>query len=369
MTWRPAYTWLALAAASIAMLVLLQSILLPFVAGMAIAYFLDPVADKLEERGLGRTLATLLVLTIFFVLVIAAGLMLAPVLHSQAAGFAERLPGYVERARDSVLPALKELAETVGFDLELDGQDAFKGLANDAMAFLGRLAGKALSSGIALFNLAALLLISPIVAFYLLRDWDHMTDRVDSWLPRAQAPALREIWRRIDEVLAGFIRGQGTVCVILAIFYAAALSIAGLEFGLIIGLFSGLISFIPFVGATLGLILSMATALTQFWPDFVQIGLIAFIFFVGQVLEGNFLTPKLLGEKVGLHPVWVIFALLAGGTLFGFVGVLLALPGAAVAGVLVRFFIDRYLASPIYLGPPGTLSETDDNGDADAEDA
>ena len=350
MIWRPLYSWLGAFVVLIVALSVLQSILLPFVAGMAIAYFLDPVADKLEQRKVGRTLATLIVLGTFFILVIAAVLMLAPVLQSQIAGFADRLPNYIERLRDTALPLLMELAGSLGLGLELNAQEAFAGVANDVVAFAGRLLGKALSSGIALFNLATLLLISPIVAFYLLRDWDRMTAKIDAWLPRAHATELRGLLTQIDEVLGGFVRGQGSVCIILGIFYATALSVTGLEFGLVIGLFSGLVSFIPFVGAAVGLILSMLTAITQFWPDYIQIGMIAFVFVVGQILEGNFLTPKLLGEKVGLHPVWVIFALLAGGTLFGFVGVLLALPGAAIFGVLVRFSLSRYLTSALYLG-------------------
>jgi len=204
----------------------------------------------------------------------------------------------------------------------------------------------------ALFNILSLLVITPVVAFYLLRDFDHMISALNDWLPREHAGTVRELLADIDDVMAGFIRGQGTVCLILASFYGLSLTVAGLEFGLIIGLFSGLVSFVPFVGALLGLVLSMLTALTQFLPEgeFLRIVIIAAIFVVGQVMEGYVLTPRLLGDRIGLHPVWVMFALLAGGALFGFVGVLISVPAAAAIGVMVRFGHDRYMGSRLYLG-------------------
>jgi predicted PurR-regulated permease PerM len=204
-----------------------------------------------------------------------------------------------------------------------------------------------LSGGAAAANTLSLLVITPVVAFYLLRDWDRIARTVDGWLPRAQAPTLRTLAREVDRTLAGFLRGQGTVCLLLGVFYALGLSLVGLDFGLVIGLLAGLLSFIPFVGSIVGLFLSVGLAVLQF-DDWLPVAIVAGVFFVGQGLEGYVLTPRLVGRSVGLHPVWVIFAILAGGALFGFVGVLLAVPVAAVVGVGARFALSRYLASPYY---------------------
>lgn len=338
---------------------LLSGVMLPFVAGMAVAYFLDPIADRLEQWRFSRTAATAVVLLLFFLAVVLLMLLIVPVLQNQVIGFIERLPSYIALARDTVLPGLAEVLNRVGIDLKADLRDALAGVAADIVGVVGRIVQQAWSGGLAFFNIVSLLVITPIVAFYLLRDFDRIVDRIDSWLPRQHADEIRKIGAQIDEVMAGFVRGQGTVCLILGTFYAVALSLAGLEFGLIIGIISGLLSFIPFVGAVLGLLLSLVPAITQFWPDFVQIGIIVAIFAAGQFLEGNFLTPRLLGGRIGLHPVWVMFALLAGGTLFGFVGVLLAVPVAAAAGVLVRYFLEQYLSSRLYLGSEQAAQDDD----------
>ncbi|MDE0943926.1 MAG: AI-2E family transporter [Alphaproteobacteria bacterium] len=351
--------WLISLAVLLALVWLLSSILLPFVAGMAVAYFLDPPTDKLEQRGLGRGLATSLVVIVFFVLMVLATLLLVPILQSQVLGFADRLPGYIAGLRETALPVLTELGAKFGIDVGASAGDAAKEIAADAVTFGFKLLRQAWSGGLALFNILTLLVITPVVAFYLLRDFDHMTAALNSWLPRQHAKTIRGLLSDIDSVMAGFIRGQGTVCLILASYYGLALTFAGLEFGLIIGLFSGLVSFIPFVGATTGLVLSMLTALTQFLPegDFLRIGIIAAVFVIGQVMEGYILTPRLLGDRIGLHPVWVMFALLAGGALFGFVGVLIAVPAAAAIGVMVRFALSQYLASSLYGGPDDLHSD------------
>ena len=210
-----------------------------------------------------------------------------------------------------------------------------------------------LSGGLAIVNVLALVFITPIVTFFLLRDWDEMVARIDKWLPRQWAPVIREQATLIDETLAGFVRGQSLVCLLLGTFYAIGLTIVGLEFGIVIGMLAGILSFIPYVGTIVGFVLSVGLAFAQY-PDWLPIFIVVGIFLAGQAIEGNFLTPKLVGERVGLHPVWVIFALLAGGSLFGFVGVLLAVPVAAVIGVLARFALGRYLQSGYYNdgGPP-----------------
>jgi predicted PurR-regulated permease PerM len=209
------------------------------------------------------------------------------------------------------------------------------------------------SSGKALVDVMSLLVITPVVAFYLLLDWDNMIAKLDSWVPRDYLATVRDLASQMNDAIAGFVRGQGTICLILAIFYGSALSAAGLNFGLLIGIMSGLISFIPYLGSLLGFIVSVGIALVQFWPDYPWVILIAGIFLFGQFLDGYILQPKLIGEKVGLHPVWLMFSLLAFGALFGFVGLLVAVPTSASIAVLVRYAISRYLVSDLYHGLSG----------------
>jgi predicted PurR-regulated permease PerM len=206
------------------------------------------------------------------------------------------------------------------------------------------------SQGLALVGLISLIFITPVVAFYMLLDWDRMVARVDELLPREHAETIRGLAREINEVLAGFLRGQGLVCLFLGVFYAAGLSLVGLKFGLIVGIVTGVLSFIPYLGTVTGFVASVALACFQFWPDYAHIGLVIGIFILGQFIEGNFLQPKLVGNKVRLHPVWVMFAILAFGSLFGFAGALIALPVAAAIGVVARFGIARYEHSRLYWG-------------------
>lgn len=345
--------WAGVAAFIFAMLWLLSDILLPFVAGMAIAYFLDPIADRLERAGMSRTLATSIILGLFFLLAVLGLLILIPVLANQAHNLIVALPGLIEQARELMLPYLRRFLPNLVDGGWSDLRDAFGGTAEKAFGFAADVARRLVGGGLAVLNLLSLAVITPVVAFYLLRDWDRMVGTVDGWLPRQHAEVIREQVRLIDETLAGFVRGQGTVCMAMGLFYAVGLTLIGLDFGLVIGLVSGLVSFIPYVGAIFGFGASLTVAVIQFWPDYVWIGATAAIFVVGQFLEGNFVSPKLVGERVGLHPVWLMFSLLAFGALFGFVGVLIAVPVAAVIGVLTRFAIGRYLNSRVYSGPPG----------------
>ena len=341
--------WLIGFAVFFAAVFLLRAVLLPFVAGMAVAYLLDPLCDRLGRLGLSRIWATSLVTAGFVVAVTVGLLLLIPLLIGQAAGLIERLPDYVEGLREQAIA----LAQTIEarFDPELLNRvkEAIAGTAKQALVLTTKVLGQLLSGGVAVANLLSLLIITPVVAFYLLRDWDHLIAQVDSWLPRQADETVRAEIAKVDRILAGFVRGQSTVCALLGLFYAIGLTLAGLEFGLVVGLLAGLLSFIPFVGSAVGFVCSFGLALVQF-DDWPRIAVVVAIFVVGQLVEGNFLTPKLVGDRVGLHPVWVIFALLAGGTLFGFLGVLLAVPLAAVLGVLVRYLLGRYLESGYYLG-------------------
>jgi predicted PurR-regulated permease PerM len=210
-------------------------------------------------------------------------------------------------------------------------------------------------------NVIVFLVVVPVVAFYMLMDWDHMVARIDHLLPRDHAPVIRRLAGEIDRTLASFVRGQGTVCLILGTFYAVALMVVGLQFGLVVGLIAGLLTFIPYVGALVGGALSVGLALFQFWGDWWLIVAVAAIFQVGQMVEGNILTPKLVGSSVGLHPVTLIFALSAFGTLFGFVGMLVAVPVAAAIGVLVRFALEQYQQGLLYRGIAGRAEARDED--------
>lgn len=345
---------------------LLSEILLPFVAGMAIAYFFDPVCDRLERWGFSRVMATVAVTGLFVVaLLLVLGLLL-PLAIGQAIEVVRAVPAVLDLLRER----LAELLTTVEAERPeiLDRVREFvASRLGDVAAWLTGLAGNILTGGLAVLSLLSLLFITPVVAFFLLRDWDAMVAKIDSWLPRQHAPTIRRLACETDDILAGYVRGMATVCLVLGSFYAIGLSLIGLNGGLVVGLLAGALSFIPYLGAMGGLLLSVGLAFAQF-DSYWLIGGTAAIFFVGQAVEGNYLTPKLVGEKVGLHPVIVIFALLAGGTLFGFTGVLIALPAAAVAGVLVRFALQQYLHSPLYGRLPATARDGGEDGGDDGGD-
>jgi len=333
----------------ILLLYILSDVLTPFVAGMAVAYFVDPLADRLEEWGLSRLVATSVITVCFFILTIGVLSTVLPVLATQVIGFASRVPEYMDYVRNVAEPLIKEIFAGVSeSDLKELGS-TIASFAKQGLGMLGQVLKQVISGGVALVDIVSILVLTPLVTFYLLRDWDVMVARIDNWLPRKHADVIRDQFRLVDQTLAGFVRGQASVCLILGVFYAAGLSVLGLEFGLLVGLGAGLISFIPYFGSILGMGVSIAIALVQF-DSWVDVAMVGGVFAIGQMIEGNFLTPKLVGEKVGLHPVWVIFALMAGGSLAGFTGVMLAVPVAAVIGVLVRFGLAQYMKSALYTG-------------------
>lgn len=339
-------------AAFLALIWIFNAILAPFVIGMAIAYFLDPVCDRLQRLGLSRVWATAIVTLTFLVAVALLLALLVPLVVSEIAQFLGDLPEYFRIVRERVVE-LGQLLQAKVDPAVLDKvREALAGSQERLSSWAASIASNVLSGGFALFNLMSLLLITPIVTFYLLRDWERLLKEADSLLPPAYAETIREQLREVDRTLSGFVRGVGTVCLLLGAFYAISLTLAGLNFGLVIGIAAGLVSFVPFVGAVLGFVASVGMALLQF-DSYIMIGVIGGIFFVGQFIEGNILQPTLVGERVGLHPVWVIFALLAGGLLFGFVGVMIAVPVAAVVGVGVRFAVSQYRAKVITASPAG----------------
>jgi predicted PurR-regulated permease PerM len=341
--------WLATFVVFVLVLWLLSEILLPFVAGLAIAYLLTPLADRIERLGVNRLAAALLIITLMVMVFVLLILLVAPILGGQLSSFFENIPGYVTKLQlllsDQSRPWVQKLLGA-GFNTDKTITD----LATQGVGWLSTFLKSLWSGGRALVSLFSLIVVMPVVAFYLIYDWHRMIRTVDSWIPLHQRETVRQLAREVDAAIAGFVRGQTAVCLILGSYYAVALTVSGLNFGLLIGLISGLITFIPYVGSMTGLILALGVAVAQFWPEWGPILTVLGIFLVGQFLEGNLLAPKLVGESVGLHPVWLIFALLAFGYLFGFVGLLVAVPLAATIGVLARFALRRYLESSLYTG-------------------
>ncbi|MBA3039541.1 MAG: AI-2E family transporter [Alphaproteobacteria bacterium] len=339
-----------------------RTILLPFIAGMALAYFLDPVADRLERLGLSRIWATVVILVTFIVVFVLSLMIIIPILANQFNEFIQHVPGYITQLQTYITTT--NAAWLPGWlGTQTDAlKENFSKYLSEGVGFIGTLLGQIWNSGKALVDIASLLVVTPVVAFYLLLDWDRMIAKVDGWIPRNNVAVVREIAAELDSTIAGFIRGQGSLCLFLGIYYAVGLSLIGLNFGLLIGFLTGLLSFIPYVGSTVGLVLAAGVALVQFWPDYVHLIIVVLFFFSGQFIEGNILQPKWVGKSVGLHPVWLMFALFAFGALFGFVGVLVAVPAAASVGVLVRFALSRYLESDLYYGQPASVEGESKSG-------
>ncbi len=349
--------WLIVLAVFIFACWLLSSVLLPFVAGLALAYFLNPLTTRLEHWGVDRLAASLIMIGCTLLLIILLLLLVIPILGAQLAAFVERLPEYIVKLQTLATSEGATWLRGVIGDRLPNIQGSLSQLATQGAAYLLSLLQSIWTGGQALISLFSLLVITPVVAFYMLNDWNRMVAKVDSWLPLNNRDTIRQLAREMDAVIAGFVRGQSVVCLLLGSFYAVSLTLAGLNFGLVIGFVSGLVTFIPYVGSLTGLVLATGVAIVQFFPDWTMIAIIVAIFFFGQFVEGYILSPKLVGDSVGLHPVWLMFALLAFGYLMGFLGLLLAVPLAAAGGVLVRFAIQQYLHSPLYTGEEPGASE------------
>ena len=345
---RQALFWGAVTLAAILLIWLLRGMLLPFLLGMGLAYLADPLADRLEAHKFPRWLATLIVLGVVVGGGVLALVLIAPLVINQIMQLAAQAPHYIDVLRHRILPEVTSFVARVG------GPHDAADLQKEASAYVGSVSSwivgilaQIWSSGLVIANTVYVLLLTPLVAFYFLRDWDKMVARIDSWMPRRHAPAIRGLAHEINDILAGFIRGQATVCLIFAVYYSVALSLAGLDFGIIIGSAAGVLTFIPYLGAITGLLASVIVASIQF-GDHSRIAIVAGVYILGHLVEANLVTPMLVGGRVKLHPVWIIFALSAGGALFGFTGILLAVPAAAVVGVLVRFALANYLDSVFY---------------------
>ncbi len=355
--------WLALLGLLIYALVMLSGVLLPFVAGLTLGYLLDPLAERLERLGINRLGATLLLLAAFVLLFVLLMLLLVPVLAHQFAALLENLPGFALKLQQLVVDEGNKLIESYGGETmrklgisnglsPADFQNTIGSVVGQGSAYLIGVLKSLWSGGTTLINLFSLVIITPVVAFYILLDWRSMVANVDGWVPVKHREDVRSIARDIDRAFAGFARGQSLVCLFLGLWYGIGLTLAGLNFGFLIGITGGFLSFIPYVGSLAVLLFATAVAIVQSWPDWTLVALTVGVVVSGQFLEGNILSPNLVGASVGLHPVWVIFALLAFGALFGFSGLIMAVPLAAAGGVLARFALRKYLVSPLYTGEP-----------------
>jgi predicted PurR-regulated permease PerM len=335
------------------MLNLFASVLIPFVAAAGIAYFLDPLATRLVRLGVPRGLAAMLLVVALLAIGLLFALLLYPLILSQLGILFARVPDYTNAVRIFAAEQIAHLQARLGPDfVDSKLRDLVGGQASTMVSFVAGALRGVIGGGFAIFNVISLVVVTPVVGFYLLRDWPGVVSRIDSWLPRRYAGVLRAQAREVDRILSAWLRGQAICCILLALYYAIALSVVGLDLGLIVGISAGVLSFIPYVGSISGLVVATALAFAQF-PTWTGVAAVVGVFVLGQLLEGYVIYPRFLGDRVELHAVWVIFALLAGGAVFGFVGVLLAVPVAATLGVLCRFWLRRYLDSQLYLDQPG----------------
>jgi predicted PurR-regulated permease PerM len=350
---RPITFWIAMCAAVIAVVVLLREILLPFVAGLVLAYLFNPLANRLERMGLNRLVAALAIIGVFIVGFVLLVLLTAPIIARELAYLLDNLPIYFAQLKTLTSdPGRPWLRKLVGEGLA-NAEQSIGELASLGVDWFGSVVRSVWTGGQALISVFSLAIVTPVVAGYLIYDWNNMLAAIDNWTPPPRRPTVRALAREIDDTIGGFVRGQGTLCLILSVYYALALALVGLNHSLLIGVAAGLISFIPFVGSLAGLAVSTCVAIAQFWPSWSAIAVVPIIFVVGQTIADYVLSPYLVGRRVNLHPVWMIFALFAFGYVFGFLGLLLAVPLAAACAVLLRYALEQYYASPLYADQSG----------------
>jgi predicted PurR-regulated permease PerM len=347
-TTRPIVFWMATFAALIAVAILLRDVLLPFVAGMVLAYLLDPLANRLERLGMNRLPATLAIIALAVAAVGTLTVLTVPLIIRELSNFIENFPSYVQRLHALTTdPNHPWITKMIGEGLG-ETERSIGELTSLASTWFETILRSVWSGGRALISILSLSIVAPIVACYLLYDWGRMIATIDNWVPPARRETVRALAREVDTTISGFVRGQSTLCLVLAVYYAVALRLIGLDHGILVGVAAGLISFIPYLGSLSGLAISTCIAIAQFWPDWTPIWLVPAIFVVGQSLSDYVLAPYLVGRRVHLNPVWVMFALFAFGYLFGFVGLLIAVPAASAIGVLMRFAMRTYFASAYY---------------------
>lgn len=348
---RAAIFWGCVAALFLVIVRTLGDVLFPFVLGIVIAYLLDPIARRLDARGLPRWGSAAFILGGFFLLVGGLAAFVGPLLFRETVHFVNDFPGLLSRAQAALLPYADRVQSWTGSAPDAQKiQSVLEEHTGSALALSGNVLAGLQAGGRAMAGFVSALVVAPVVAFFMIKEWPDMTRRVREILPRRHEAMILALLGRMDVRLAGFIRGQVMVCVVLGLLYGIALSIAGLEYGLVIGLGAGVLSVIPLVGSTAGLLAGVIVAWVQS-GEWSYVALIAGIFAVGQFVEGNFLTPRLVGKSVGLHPLWILLALMAGGSLFGLTGMLLAVPVAVVVAVLSGFALDLYKRSDFYAAP------------------
>jgi predicted PurR-regulated permease PerM len=346
--------WIGVLLIGILLLWMFRSFILPFVVGLALAYLLNPLVTFVQRSGLARGWATSLVLLVVLGLIVGIFFIIVPMIVQQVSGLVQRLPDYFSTLRELANQWIPALNAWLGPERAHQLETGLDDFLTNAPALTATITTWLASSGWTLLNQLGIIIITPVVAFYLLLDWEKMIRGLDNLLPRDHRVEVRSVIDEMDRSMAGVIRGQGSVILVLCIYYSTALSLAGLSFGLAIGLIAGLFSFIPFFGFLTGFVLSMGIAIVQFWPNWVMVAVVALVFGIGQFLEGNVLYPKLVGSSIGINPVWLMFALFAFAFLFGFVGLLLAVPLSAMSAVLLRWGARKYRESALYLGQHAT---------------
>lgn len=342
--------WAGFTVVVILLIWLFRPILLPFVVGIALAYILNPAVSLVQRAGIGRAWASAIVLLAVLGIIVGVFVVVTPLVAAQVVGLASRLPGYISDLQTLMRAIAPQLNEWLGPERAAQLQASLSQFLGSGLEFLGSLATQVAQSGLTVINTVSVLILTPVVAFYLLLDWEGMVKGIDDLLPREHRREIRIVLDQIDQSIAGVFRGQGSVILVLCVYYATALTLTGLNFGLVIGLMTGLFSFIPFFGFLIGFVLSMGIALVQFAPDWWFILVVFMVYMVGQFLEGNVLYPRLVGQSININPVWLMFALFAFGLLFGFVGLILAVPLSAITATLTRYAIGRYKDSTLYRG-------------------
>lgn len=328
-----------------------SAILLPFVTAIVIAYLLNPIVVQLEKLRISRAVAAGFILILFVLIVGICALFAIPVLTEELSNLLQATPGYLSSLQRIIIEKGIPLVSHFGLESSLDDlKESAASFATKGASYVLTFTGTLISSGQAVISTISVLILTPILTFYVLVDWETMIQRAITLVPIHNRATFAKIATDIDLTLSRFIRGQLLICAILGTFYAIALSLIGLNFGFLIGVLAGILNLIPYIGSLIGLILSVGIAIAQFWPDFLWICLVAGIFVLGQAVEGNLLQPKLLGDAIGIHPAWLIFSLFAFGSLLGFLGVLIAVPLAAITGVLIRHALDRYRKSSFFKG-------------------
>ncbi len=325
----------------------LSGILIPFIIGIVVAYALSPSINFLAKQGINRAVGSLCILSSFFLGIAALFLFAFPFVQDEIVTLTHIIPSLGLHLHTHAMSLLDEISKFISAEDWIRVQSYAKTFLGDALTWLAHLIGDLLTNGLALANIIALIIVTPLVSFYFLKDWPKILESLRILIPKNASSTVLSLVQQIDHALSGFARGQATVCFMLSIFYGTALSLTGLHSGLAVGLLTGFFLFVPYVAILTGFSIATIMAFVQF-DDWTHRLIIMGIFLLGQAIEGNFLTPRLVGKRIGLHPLWIIFAVFSGAYLMGLLGVLIAMPTVAILGVLVKFLRQKYLESALY---------------------